>query len=113
MQKISYNFIILKHIQINSQFRKILMLKVRLSFFGDNLYDYLKSHNKIHILMKSYHPNAWRENSYDLFLDPVVAQWIRPRTLSREVLGSNLLAAAVSALGQGTLSSSPSPLERI
>ena len=34
MQIISSNCIILKHIQINSQFRKILMLKVQLSFFG-------------------------------------------------------------------------------
>ena len=38
MQISSYKFIILKYIQINSQFRKILMLKFRLSFFGDNLY---------------------------------------------------------------------------
>ena len=39
MQIISYNFIILQHIQINSQFRKILMLKVRLSFFwGQSVY---------------------------------------------------------------------------
>ena len=37
-----------------------------------------------------------------------MAQWIRPRTLNREVPGSNLLAAAVySDLGQGTLSSLP------
>ena len=35
MQIISYNFIILKHIQINSQFQKILILKV-LSFWGDS-----------------------------------------------------------------------------
>ena len=35
MQIISYNFIILKHIQINSQFRKILMLKVWLSSFWE------------------------------------------------------------------------------
>ena len=34
MQIISYIFIILKHIQVSSQFRKILMLKVRLNFFG-------------------------------------------------------------------------------
>ena len=33
MQIISYKFIILKHIQINLQFQKILMLKVRLYFF--------------------------------------------------------------------------------
>ena len=32
----------------------------------------------------------------------VVAQWIRPQTLNREVPGLNLAAAAV---GQGTLSS--------
>ena len=54
MQTISYNFIILKHTQINSQLRKMLMLKFRLSFLlsffffffffffflggGDNLY---------------------------------------------------------------------------
>ena len=38
MQIISYNFIILKHIQINSEFQKILMLKVWLSFLGENLY---------------------------------------------------------------------------
>ena len=37
MQIISYNFIILKHIQINS----LLMLKLRLSFLGDNLYAWL------------------------------------------------------------------------
>ena len=30
----SYIFIIIKHIQVSSQFRKFLMLKVRLSFFG-------------------------------------------------------------------------------
>ena len=30
--------IILKHIQVSSQFRELLMLKVRLSFLGDNLY---------------------------------------------------------------------------
>ena len=30
----------------------------------------------------------------------VVAQWIRPRTLNREVPGSNLLAAAVVPLGK-------------
>ena len=36
-----------------------------------------------------------------------MAQWIRPRTLSREVAGSNLLPAATAPLGhgQGTLSS--------
>ena len=33
MQIISYSFIILKHIQVSSQFRKLLMLKVWLSFF--------------------------------------------------------------------------------
>ena len=40
MQIISYTFSILKHIQIGSQFRNILMLKVRLPFLfeGDNLY---------------------------------------------------------------------------
>ena len=38
MQIISYIFIILKHIQVSSQFRKLLMLKVWLSFWGDNLY---------------------------------------------------------------------------
>ena len=41
-----------------------------------------------------------------------MAQWIRPRTLNREVPGSNLLAAAVVPLGTGTLSSLPSPSER-
>ena len=42
-----------------------------------------------------------------------MAQWIRPRTLSREEPGSNLLADS-SALGQGThLSSLLSPSERI
>ena len=30
----------------------------------------------------------------------VVAQWIRPRTLNREVPGSNLLTAAVVPLGK-------------
>ena len=34
MQIISYIFIILKHIPVSSQFRKLLMLKVRLSCFG-------------------------------------------------------------------------------
>ena len=29
-----------------------------------------------------------------------MAQWIRPRTLNREVPGSNLLAAAVAPLGK-------------
>ena len=39
LQIISYIFIILKHIQVSSQFRKLLMLKVWLSFFfWDNLY---------------------------------------------------------------------------
>ena len=37
MQIISHNFITLKHIQINSQFRKILMLKVWLQFFGGTI----------------------------------------------------------------------------
>ena len=44
----------------------------------------------------------------ELFL----AQLIRPQTLNCEVPGSNLLASGSSALGQGTLSSLPSPLER-
>ena len=49
LQIISYNSIILKHIQINSQFRKILMLRVRLSFLffffilGANLYCHVVS----------------------------------------------------------------------
>ena len=38
-----------------------------------------------------------------------MAQWIRPQTVNREVPSSNLLAAAVVPLGQGTLSSLPSP----
>ena len=38
MQIISYIFIILKHIQVSSHFQKLLMLKVQLSLFGDNLY---------------------------------------------------------------------------
>ena len=39
MQIISNIFIILKHIQVSSQlFGKLLMLKVRLTFLGDNLY---------------------------------------------------------------------------
>ena len=38
-----------------------------------------------------------------------MAHWIRPQTLNHEVPGSNLPAAASSALGQGTLSSLPSP----
>ena len=41
-----------------------------------------------------------------------MAQWIRPQILSHEVPCSNLLAAAVVLLGEGTLSSLPSPLER-
>ena len=41
-----------------------------------------------------------------------MAQWIKPRTLNGEVHGSNLLETAVSAHGQGTLSSLPSPSER-
>ena len=32
--------------------------------------------------------------------EAVLAQWIRPRTLNREVPGSNLLAAAVEPLGK-------------
>ena len=32
--------------------------------------------------------------------EALVAQWIRPQTLSREVPGSNLLAAAVEPLGK-------------
>ena len=39
MQIISYSFIILKHIQIDSQYRKLSMLKVRLHIsVGDNQY---------------------------------------------------------------------------
>ena len=34
------------------------------------------------------------------FAGAVAAQWIRPRTLNREVPGSNLLAAAVVPLGK-------------
>ena len=42
-----------------------------------------------------------------------MAQWIRPRTLNREVPGLNLLTAAVVPFdGQGTLSSLPSLSER-
>ena len=42
----------------------------------------------------------------------IVAQWIRPRTLNREVPGSNLLAAAVVPLGKALyilISLKPSP----
>ena len=46
------------------------------------------------------------------FRGALVAQWIRPRTLRREVTGSNLAVAGHGALGQGTLSSLPSPSER-
>ena len=47
------------------------------------------------------------------FRGAVVAQWIRPWTLNREVPSLNPLAAtASSALGQGTLSSLPGPSER-
>ena len=43
----------------------------------------------------------------------VVAQWIRPWTVNREVPDSNLLAVAVPPLGKATLRSSlPSPSER-
>ena len=42
MQIISYNFIILKHIQINSQFREILMLKVRLSFWDNKWWPFIR-----------------------------------------------------------------------
>ena len=35
-----------------------------------------------------------------MYLKAVVAQWIRPQTLNREVPGSNLLAAAVVPLGK-------------
>ena len=41
-----------------------------------------------------------------------VAQWIRPQTLTCEDRGSNPLAAAVCALGQGTLSSLTIVLQR-
>ena len=34
------------------------------------------------------------------FLGAVVAQWIRPQTLNREVPSSNLLAAAVVPIGK-------------
>ena len=42
----------------------------------------------------------------------VVAQWIRPVTLSHEVPGFESAGSGSSALGQGTVSSLPSPLER-
>ena len=42
MQIISYNFIILKHIQINSLFREILMLKVRLSFWDNEWWPFIR-----------------------------------------------------------------------
>ena len=42
-----------------------------------------------------------------------MAQWIRPHTLSHEVPGLNLLASGRVPLGQETVSSLPSPLERI
>ena len=44
MQIISYSCIILKHIQIDLQFWKLLMLKVRLHFFFDKRYT-LANHN--------------------------------------------------------------------
>ena len=47
MQIIGYIFIILKHIQVSSQFRKLLMLKVRLSFLGDNLYNGQDIHRRL------------------------------------------------------------------
>ena len=57
MQIISYNIIILKHIQINSQFRKILMLKVRLSFFwGQSVYHERSFINRIGALLKIIAP---------------------------------------------------------
>ena len=43
------------------------------------------------------------------FLGAVVAQWIRPQTLNREVPSSNLLAATVVPIGKSSL---PSPSER-
>ena len=38
--------------------------------------------------------------SSNIYVGAVVAQWIRPRTLNREVPGSNLLAAAIVPLGK-------------
>ena len=67
--------------------------------------------NAIHHFL-NYHNEEERNYVANLNWGAVVAQWIRPQTLNREVPGSNLLAAAVCALGQGTLSSLPSPLER-
>ena len=50
VQMISYNSIILKHIQINSQFRKILMLKVWLTFFlGETICISVKDWEKLTI----------------------------------------------------------------
>ena len=57
MQIMSYIFIILKHIQINSQFRKILMLKVRLSFLGQSVW-MLPFHRHIRLTLvykKTFH----------------------------------------------------------
>ena len=42
----------------------------------------------------------YNENNCTQEFGVVVAQWIRPRTLNREVPGSNLLAAAVVPLSR-------------
>ena len=55
MQIISYIFIILQHIQVSSQFRKLLMLKVRLSFLGGQsvVIYYIKRKQSVELLMSS------------------------------------------------------------
>ena len=78
MQIISYIFRILKHIQVNSQFRKLLMLKVWL-YFLDNLYIYLKKMKKgkeltvsfICVLSRATHiaSSVWSSNGSKLYLN--------------------------------------------
>ena len=65
-------------------------------------------------ILKGFRPNgplavALPSQSDEYGGGAVVAQWITPQTLNHEVPGSNLLAVTVSALGQCTLSSLPSP----
>ena len=42
----------------------------------------------------------WKDICFLSIFIAVVAQWIRPQTLNREVPGSNLLASAVVPLGK-------------
>ena len=50
------------------------------------------------------HKNLVKQHTCTRIWEAVVAQWIRPQTLSREVPSSNLLAAAVVPLGMALYS---------